>query len=277
MKKRTGMWRRVAAGVLTVGLLLGAWVTPALADTSAETAALANNTPVSGMLTGNESGGFVYYQIEYPGGKAALTVDASFSADVSVGDMIGFHVYGPNGYTGTGVWQDDTSTYEVSYARDDAATLTVQLYNYTIDTTSYTLVANGVAEATEEEAATTEAATPAATTDESTGPNLAAGASGTVVGNAGGAYGLYVIPSDGSGTDLTVTMTFTPDDASYLHAFGLIVYDPDGNAVTRGSQPTGVLGTYQGTFSADADGNYTVQVYNYADNVPLNYTLSVAQ
>jgi hypothetical protein len=47
------------------------------------------------MLTGNESGGFVYYQIEYPGGKAALTVDASFSADVSVGDMIGFTSMGP--------------------------------------------------------------------------------------------------------------------------------------------------------------------------------------
>ncbi len=61
----------------------------------------------------------------------------------------------------------------------------MQLYNYTIDTTSYTLVANGVAEATEEEAATTEARYAAATTDESTGPNLAAGASGTVVGNAG--------------------------------------------------------------------------------------------
>ena len=275
MMKRMRMWRRVAVGILTAGLLLGAWVTPALADTETETPTLANDVQVSGLLPGNESGRFIYYQVEYPGGKAVLTVAAGFSADVSVGDQIGFHVYGPDGYTGTGVWQDDTGLYELSYARDDATTLTVQLYNYTNDTAGYTLEASGIPEAVAETEAQVAETTPVAT--ERVEPVAAAGASGILVGNSGGAYAIHTIPSDGSDVDLTVTMQFTPDDPSYADAFGFMVYAPDGTVATRSSQPTGELGVYEGTFAATADGAYTVQVYNYADNVPLYYTLSVAQ
>lgn len=284
MKKRTSVGRRVAAGVLAVGMLLSALTVPVLADDEAETVFLTNDTPQSAMVSGSENGGFVYYQIEYPGGDTELKIQATFSVDPgAVGKSVGFHVYGPYDYTGTGAWKDSANCYELSFAQDDPVTLTVQVFNYTIQTVSYTIVATGLPEAAVETSVNTEgvamdaAVETVAETETETEPNLAAGASGTVVGNAGGAYAIHTIPSAGDGEDVTVTMTFAPDDASYLKAFGFTVYAENGDVAARGSQPTGVLGTYQATFAAEDAGTYTVQVYNYADNVPLYYTLSVAQ
>jgi hypothetical protein len=279
MKKQTNVWRRLAAGVLAAGMLLSAMTVPALADDGDETALLTNEAPQSAMVAGSESGGFVYYQVEYPGDDAELKIQATFSVDPgAVGKAVGFHVYGPYDYTGTGAWKDSANCYELTFAQDDPATLTVQVFNYTVHTVSYTIVASGLPETVESDTAA-DAATveTVAETETETEPNLAAGASGTVVGNAGGAYAIHTIPSDGDGDDVTVTMYFTPDDASYLRAFGFTVYAENGAVVARGSQPTGVLGTYQATFATKDAGTYTVQVYNYADNVPLYYTLSVAQ
>ena len=87
---------------------------------------------------------------------------------------------------------------------------------------------------------------------------------------------MHTIASTGDETDITVEMTFTPDDPVVAHAVGFRVYDPDGNQVALGTV-TDTPGVRQATFSSAKVGNYLVQVYNYADGVTLYYALTVSR
>jgi len=91
-------------------------------------------TSEAGLLVGNPAGSFELYEIAYPGDESTLTISLSYwPADPVVASAFGFNVYGSNGFEGKGVptGNGDNGLLTLSYADDEATTLTVQVYNYT--------------------------------------------------------------------------------------------------------------------------------------------------
>lgn len=270
---RASIWQRALIGIALIGLLFGALGAPALAEEGGQPPSLVNATPVSGELAGTRHGSFASFQIAYPGGKADLRVQATFNP-YSYQQGLGFEVFGPNDFEGRGVWKEAQRLFEFSYSDDDPATLVVQLFNYTTKTVAYSIAANGIP-TVEQTAAAAGAAAPTATPAAPT-EVASEGVSGVLVGKVGGAYAVHTIKSSGAGEDVTVTMTFSPEEPSYAKAFGFIVYAANGAVVAHGVS-TGVLGQRKATFAAADASDYTVQVYNYADGVALNYALNVSR
>ena len=265
---------RLAFGLFLVVALLGATGMVALAESGQQPQALTNSAPVGGTLAGSAGGRFVYYTIAYPGNSLDLRVQVVLSADSNLYNKgLGFRVYGPNGFEGQGDLQDG-GYLELNYNQSDPASLLVQLYNYYDGlNVPYSVTAKGLPAAAQP--VQQPAAAPAATTATS-GANPTPGMSGAVTGNAAGAFGTYVIASTGDATDVTVKMTFTPDDPVVAKAVGFRVYDPDGNQVAIATV-TDTPGVRQATFSSAKVGNYLVQIYNYAAGVTLNYALTVSR
>ena len=265
---------RLAFGLFVVTALLGATGMVALAESGQQPRALTDSAPVGGTFVGDAAGRFVYYAIAYPGNSLDLRIQVGFAADSNLfGKGLGFKVYGPNGFEGQGTLQDG-GYLELSYNESDPASLLVQLYNYYDGlNVPYSVTAEGlpaVAQSVEEPAAAP--ATTAAASDTSPASDM----SGAVAGSNAGAFGMHTIASTGDETDITVEMTFTPDDPVVAHAVGFRVYDPDGNQVALGTV-TDTPGVRQATFSSAKVGNYMVQVYNYADGVTLYYALTVSR
>ena len=265
---------RLAFGLFVVTALLGATGMVALADSDQQPQALTSSALVGGTFVGDTAGSFVYYAIAYPGNSLDLRIQVGFAADSNLYNKgLGFKVYGPNGFEGQGTLQDG-GYLELSYNESASASLLVQLYNY-YDGLSvpYSVTAEGlpaVAQSVEEPAAAP--ATTAAASDTSPASDM----SGAVAGSNAGAFGMHTIASTGDETDITVKMTFTPDDPVLANAVGFRVYDPDGNQVALGTV-TDTPGVRQATFSSAKVGNYLVQVYNYAAGVTLRYALTVSR
>ena len=95
---------------------------------------------------------------------------------------------------------------------------------------------------------------------------------GSSTGNEGGAIQLHTFAYLGDEEDVTVTMSFSPADPSFGKAIGFDIYAPTGDIVASGvsSDEGGVL---EATFASDIEGEFGVQVYNYTEDVVLNYTL----
>ncbi|NLG52289.1 MAG: hypothetical protein GX552_19430 [Chloroflexi bacterium] len=93
-----------------------------------------------------------------------------------------------------------------------------------------------------------------------------------LVGSLGGAYAFYLIEYPGNDQDMMVTMTHSPADPATGQSLGFVIYGP-GNRTING-EASGTPGERTATISASDPGQYLVQVYNYTDGVPMNYTLT---
>ena len=260
---------------ISVMLALAVLSTMALvvsADTSDQTVALTEGTEQGGVLPGNEAGSYANYRIDYPGDKADLRIQMVVGlGDPVYAPMIGFHVYGPYGMSADGVAQDDGSL-EVSYCEEEAAYLLVQVYNYSSVTMPYALSVEGLSSAVAEETLATTAVLP----DPSNQP-LENTVTDVVIGNGGGAFGKHLLGYAGDESDVTIEMTFSPADPSFAQAFGFEIWSPAGEHIATGIAPNSdSKGTLWATFASDVAGNYIVQVFNYANGVALNYTLTTA-
>lgn len=300
---RTIAVRPWAVVLVVASLLFLSLGLAARADDSVQPYLLTNADQISGTLPGSDAGSFANFEVNYPGSDAALIVKVSFVPyDPSYQSSMGLNVYGPNGFSGVGTWNDDDKALEFYFNQDAAATLAVQLYNYSDRTVSYTVVATGLPETaavaeeetvavTEEEAAAvteedaaavTEEETATVTEEETAAPSLKAGVTGTLTGNAGCASALYPLTvtrtynSDGSVADVTVTMVSWPEDPTYAGTYGFNIYSANGDLVATATT-TDTLGERSATFSSNTEGEYVVQVYNYADGVSFSYILSATQ
>ncbi len=268
--------RLTAMGLFLVVLLVQASGLVALAEGD-QTIALTNDTPVAGTLAGSAAGSFAYYQVEYPGNAADVRIQVTFGPhDPTISPQIGLNVYGPNGYQGKGDMQEG-GYLEVSYASDEAASLLVQVYNYSDQAMPYSVTVTGLP-ATRAAAApettvttTTTETTPAAEQKTTSAVNV----SNMIVGSLAGAFGNHPFQYAGDGSSVTVTMNFSPADPSFRGAFGFTVYGPNGNVIANGAENS-TLGQLTATFSSDVAGQYLILVYNYTDGVPLTYTLTTA-
>jgi len=234
-----------------------------------------------GVLVGDPAGAYSYYEVAYPGGNTEVAIQLRFSPnDPVLAKAVGFNVYGPDSEE-SGEPKEKGAYLECIYAADGAATLLVQVYNYVASPVTYEIVAKGIPAPVAEEAAPSvpeapEAVTPT-TAEEAEVPVEEAEVpmAGEIVGSNAGAFAVHPIAGAGDGRDVTVTMTFSPDDPAVAKAVGFEVYSPTGKCVATGT-PTRTVGQRVATFSAGATGDYTVQVYNYLDGLPLSYSLEIA-
>lgn len=239
---------------------------------------LRNAEEVSAVLTGNSAGAFAYYAIDYPGDESVITIELRFNpADPVTKLGIGFNVYGPNGYLiGAGLALDNTNgngVLRLEYADSNPTTWLVQVYNYLPSATiNYVVVAEGLPEtaepATEEPGqVVTEPETPTEPAEPLTG-------SGSLTGNAGGAYAVYEVTVPADGSDVEVTMSWWPDDPVIAAGVGFVAWGPGGQAHDGGG--TGTPGERTTTLPADEPGVYQIQVYNYIDGLTIQYTVRSA-
>jgi len=94
----------------------------------------------------------------------------------------------------------------------------------------------------------------------------------TVLGDVGGAYGTHKLTAE-EGKTYTVTMVYGTDPGGSWKGVGFKVWGPDGQ-VAAGEGELHDTTTKTATFTADAAGEYTVQVYNYHPGVVLFYSLT---
>ena len=122
--------RKLAA--LTVALALTLAGGSAALAQSDEPVVLAASVPAAGQLAGSGAGSFAYYSVAYTGDDESLEIELTTTPrDPAYAQGIGFNVYGPDDWQGSGTWVDDDGVTSLSYAAEDAATLLVQVYNYT--------------------------------------------------------------------------------------------------------------------------------------------------
>jgi hypothetical protein len=122
--------------IVATGLPDAEEASEAVVEATAEPqAASALTTTASGTLIGSAAGAFALYDVEYPGDDVALAIELWYvPGDPVTTAAVGMNVYGPDGaFIGQGSQCEDTGgdgLLKLSYAGDDAATLTVQVYNY---------------------------------------------------------------------------------------------------------------------------------------------------
>jgi hypothetical protein len=241
--------------------------------------ALQNEQALSGFLTGNGGGAFDYYAINYPGDESVVTIELRYHpADPVTKLGVGFNVYASNGfYIGPGQFVADTGgdgVLQLQYGDGNAATWLVQVYNYIPGASiGYTIMAEGLPAI----ATVAEPAPPVAevvTTPETAAPGEPLTASGSLTGNAGGAYAVYKVTVPADAADVQVTMTWSPDDPVIATGVGFVGYGPSGQ-VRRGAG-TGNPGQRKATLAASAPGVYEIQVYNYIGGLTIQYALSSA-
>lgn len=263
-------------------VLLGAGAVPALAWDVSSPYVLTDPAPVAGNLPGKWSGSYDYYRIDYPGGDLELRIQVAFHGyDTTQANALGFVVYGLLRRHEVGDWKQREGYIEVTYQEEAPATLLVQLYNYTRFTFPYTVVASGLPSGVPSSAPVQPTPTPtpvAGSSASGTGAFvIGSSVSGTIVGNRAGAFASHTLQLVGDKKDVTVTMTFSPADPSFKGAFGFRVYDPTGKEEGVGPVSTKTLGELKMTFSPRLSGEYLVRVHNYANTVPMQYTLRATQ
>ncbi len=261
----------------TVDAILGLSGKPAYLLATAEerqpSDALATSGQIRGSLSGSRAGSFDEYVLAYPGDMADLRVRATFAPiDPSFSNAIGFNVYGGDAFdqkSGSG----DGPDREFSYRAQDAATLTIQVFNYSDHTVNYVLDITGLP-ATEpaKERVMVEPMTDTPVAD--SGAEPVAPFAGTLVGDSAGAFALYTLSYPGDGSRLKVTMIAPPLDPSFAGMTGFNVYDPRGNLVTEGTLRS-TRWERDATLSSHVAGEYLVQVYNYAEGMALDYALNI--
>ena len=276
MAQRLRMTIPLVALVTSVLVASGGLGTVA-ADEATTIPALTEVARVS-KLVGSESGSYYYYEVAYPGGETEVLIQLRYwPSDPVLAKAVGVNVYGPD-IEARGEPKDDGAYLECAYAADDAATLLVQVYSYAPTPITYEIVAEGIPAADGSEPTPAPAVeTPAEEESMQAEPveSVATTATGQVVGNRAGAYALHPVASTGDGSDITVTVTFSPRDRAFAEAIGFNIYRPDGERVATGT-PISEPGQRVATFAGEVAGNYTVQVFNYQDGLTLSYSLEVS-
>jgi len=267
---RTHRW--LLAGL---ALLLTLALTPvALADETTPLGA----TPLLGNLNGNPwAGAADLYQIEYPGGNVEVTIRVrSLLPDAVTNESFGFNLYRPYGNALNAPWAGEGAYRELNYRAENAATLTVQVYNYSRRTIPYEIAVLGLGD---------DAATPSLTTVAPAPPEpdtvdagqLDAGQtvySDTLLGDSAGRFAEYRFTAV-AGEELTITLDHQPVDPSFGRVVSFRIYDLNGTLIGKGTEMW--PHHWWDILVAPYTGEYVLQVQNYAPGLTLNYTLTIVK
>ena len=263
--------------VLVVSLLGASAVLAASSPAAAER--LYNETPISGTLTGNRGGAFAYYRIEYPGNGNVVSVELTVApGDPAAMKGISLKLYNASGtQLGTSVPID--KGLAVPYSDNVAGTWTVQFANYLDGTTIYySIVAKGLPTV----AVATATAVPGQTPVPGTTPTTqvrpgatatpAAPLAGSLTGNSAGAFVKMPLDYAANGSDMVVTVFYTPSNPATAKGVGVTVYGPNGQ-MWKG-EPGGANGEIKVTVNSSTAGAYELVIWNYIDGFTMNYSVT---
>jgi len=261
------MMKKIGVLLLAVALLLlGAQAVLAGSD-PATAERLYNNTPVSGALVGNRGGAFAYYKIEYPGDNRVVSVELSVSpGDPAAMKGIVLKLYNASG-SELGLAVPIDKGLAVPYGDTTQGTWLVQVGNYLHGTVvNYTLVAKGLPAA----AAPTTAPVSAPAAAPAPAPAIAGfPLSGTLTGDRAGAFVRADLGYAADGSNLVVSLNYTPADPATAKGIGLTVYGPDGRSWQ--AKPADGPGNLKATVNSDVPGKYEVVVWNYIHGFTMDY------
>jgi hypothetical protein len=264
---------RLVRILVLCALGLGALV--ALPSSADAPQVLLNEQAVNGQLTGDRAGAFAYYGIDYPGDESVVTIEVRYHPADKVASLgFGFNVYGCNAfYIGGGTLvanEGGPGVLQLQYSDSNPAAWLVQVYNYLPGTgIAYSVTATGLPAP-----AVAAAPPPAQVVCTPQAPTECLAAAGNLTGNGAGAYAKYQLTVPADGSDVQVTMTWSPDDPVIATGVGFVAYGPSGK-VRRGAG-TAKPGERKATLAASAPGVYEIQVYNYITGLTIQYALSSA-
>lgn len=241
---------------------------------------LGGDMPMTGMIVGDRAGSFGYYRIEYPGNEDVVNIRVTFvPGDPATMTGVGFNLYGDQGVLlGEGGRREEPGLVELMYSSDTAETWLVQVYNYIPEhTVWFEIVAEGLpvepvdAPTTVEPVVTPTLVEPEPVVDQDLAPDTTI--SGKLTGSRAGAFGLYEIAYPGDDSDMMITLQFWPSDPALNPRIGFNIYSPTGRRVAEATERF-EPGRKVATLSSNLAGIYLVQVYNYNEDVTVEYTLS---
>jgi len=236
------------------------------------------NAALGGAITGNSSGAFQYYTLNYSGGNTPLTVTMNASPSYNgQGAAYGFNLYhtAANGQSSlvatSGTLSMDTSSMTLTATTSDSAATTYQLqvFNYWPGVSvNYGINITGLAAP----------ATPASGNGDAGHAVVLnsgrQGATASLNGSPGGAFGYYVVNYPGNNSNLAVSVTFTSLTGTPPSAVGFNVYngstlEATANPYDDGSGVQAAVWTYQNPDPA----SFGIQVFDYAPNSAISYTI----
>jgi len=267
------MIRKTVGSILLVLALtlLGAGAVLAGPD-PAQADPLYNETPISGTLTGSRGGAFAYYKVNYPGNGNVVSVELSVSpGDPAAMKGISLKLYSASG-TELGVVVPTGTGLAVPYSDDTQGTWTVQIGNY-LDgvTVAYTIVAKGLPKVQtpvkETAPAAPQAANRPAVTVKAPTPSV-----GALAGNNAGAFARIELDYPADGSEMHVTLNYSPADPATRRGVGLTVYGPNGQSWK--GQPGATPGEIKAIVASSAAGKYEAVVWNYISGFSIDYKVT---
>jgi hypothetical protein len=276
-------WSFGLALILATGLIAPAYAQGTADGKTPDTAIqLAADQPQHGAFTGQWLGGFAYYWLNYPGdGRTGMLTMSFEPSDPITAGAVGINTWQGNGSLGSikGTDSGTRGQTKLSFFSNKAGAILVQLFNYANGkevsydlTLTGVLTPSGTATAAAPSASSPSAPVAASSVD-NPAPLTAAGASGSLRGDTGGAYAYYTFPYPGNSTTAMVTITFRPVDVS--NGFGISVWQGNVRLGTiTGSGST--LGANTLSFFSSQAGPVMLKVENYIPGRTASYSVSVS-
>jgi len=241
---------------------------------------------VNGGLEGNSGGRFAYYKFTYKGDMSTVTINLQIEPDdAKILENSGFKIYGPTPgkeYGQGGAQKGLVPNVAGNLISNEAGEYVVQVYNYNPQTSiGFALVATGLTEQPQTVAApapVAPAAAPAASPTPGTGQigQQQNSFKGHLANGSGGHFALYEFNYPGNREVYTLNMQVSPDSPSGLANVGFKVYGPVKDKVyAESGTQQGLIPNVTGNLISKDPGTYTVQIFNYNPDVPIDYELSL--
>lgn len=224
-------------------------------------------------LVGNSGGAVDTYNFTVPQPTAAPTLTVTFTpASIADGNQAGFIVY----FDGTNVVSGGktaiSGVLSATLPQNPAAIASVQVFSYSPAPSSFTIQSSGVPSGVPNGPATNNStAATAAPLNGTLSESLSASTTGS--------FAYFTFPSPGASPPTTVSLTYSPADSRVNQAVGFNVIDAYGNTIGSAIQPANqnqAAATLTVDLSRTPGEPLSVQVFNYAQDVPISYRLSVS-
>ncbi len=254
-------------------VLLGVTMLLVGVQPAAAAAPMAIDSLADHQLVGNSAGATDTYIFMVPQPVSAPTVSATFTPSAtSDSGRAGFQVYLNGTNIAHGGRTPTSGVLQYTLPQNPSGTVVIQVFNYSDSPVSYTITAGGVPggapNGPPRQARSMEQAIP-----------LNGTLGGSLPVNSSGTFAYYTFPTAGSSPPTAVSLTYGPADIRLSQAVGLNILDSSGNTITSTVQPAGqdVTAATIGVALNRAPGEtLTVQVFNYAQGIPITYRLSVS-
>jgi hypothetical protein len=224
-------------------------------------------------LMGNSGGAVDTYNFTVPQPIAAPTLTVTFTpASIADGNQAGFIVY----FDGTNVVSGGktaiSGVLSATLPQNPAAIASVQVFSYSPAPSSFTIQSTGVPSGVPNGPATNNSTA-------ATAAPLNGALSESLPASTTGSFAYFTFPSPGTSPPTTVSLTYSPADSRVNQAVGFNVIDAYGNNIGNAIQPANqnqTAATLTVDLSRTPGEPLSVQVFNYAQGVPISYRLSVS-